>query len=178
MDFNRKIDSSKYPSTELPTYPARTLTAHVAMKGIQLGSVAGLVVGVPFMNRELLKWKRGGTNMFSSAWLRVMPVAPLLGLTATLTMLFVKNFRQELDDDGVDDRAFRLINNYNQMKLDQFSVIGAAVGAGAGAILRPGLRSIMASSTTGVVFGILAFGAEHHGFSRKVAAMFDSDNEQ
>jgi hypothetical protein len=49
MDFNRNINEDNYSSTELPTYPARTLAMHVGLKGIEAGSVLGLVAGVPLM---------------------------------------------------------------------------------------------------------------------------------
>ena len=164
MDFYRKINSEKYSSDELPTYPARTLVVHVGVKGVQIGSAAGLVLGV-----QLLTYLR--KMPVGKAWRNVMPVAPIIGSVLTLTMLYAKHYNTPMDIDGVDDRAFRIMHNNGQVKIDRYSVLGAAAGAAIGTVVMPGLRSALAGSSTGVVFGMLFYVAESRGLLEKLRKM-------
>jgi hypothetical protein len=43
LDFNRKVDQDSY-TNEMPEYPARVLTGHIALKGLQAGGIVGLVL--------------------------------------------------------------------------------------------------------------------------------------
>ncbi|KAJ1398705.1 hypothetical protein B484DRAFT_406576 [Ochromonadaceae sp. CCMP2298] len=102
-----------------------------------------------------------------------MPFAPILGCSLTLNALYIKNYRTPMEADGVDDRAYRIMHNTKQTKVDQFSIVGAAVGAAVGAVAVPGLRGILASSATGVVAGLICFGGESH--YKQVSAFFGLD---
>jgi hypothetical protein len=106
----------------------------------------------------------------SGAWIRAMPFAPILGCSLTLSALYSKHYRTPMDADGVDDRAYRIMQNTRQTKVDQFSVVGAALGAAVGAVVVPGLRGIMASSATGVVVGLVCYGGQSH--YKQVGAFF------
>ena len=154
-DPNRKVDNSKYSSTDLPTYPTRTLVGHVAMKGAQVGSVVGLFVGVPLASylRKL---------SISRAWVRVMPIAPILGSISTLTLLFAKNYSAPMNEDAIDDRAFRIMQNKGQVKVDKYSVVGAAVGVAFGTVIAPGFGTVLAASSTGLATGTLYYAAEKY----------------
>ena len=45
MDLSRKVDRNLYPrDTGMPEYPALSLTTHVLVKGLQVGSVAGTIL--------------------------------------------------------------------------------------------------------------------------------------
>lgn len=44
LNWNRKVDPEAYSAGDMPLYPARVLILHCLMKGIQLGSVAGMGV--------------------------------------------------------------------------------------------------------------------------------------
>jgi hypothetical protein len=43
MDFNRKVKQEQY-TDKMPEYPARVLTTHVGIKGLQAGSVLGFAL--------------------------------------------------------------------------------------------------------------------------------------
>lgn len=45
MDLNRRVDASQYGADDMPLYPARVLLRHVLVKGVQVGSLAGLFIG-------------------------------------------------------------------------------------------------------------------------------------
>lgn len=156
MDINRKIDAEKYSAAELPAYPARVLIAHVGMKGLQVGSTAGLFIGVPLIS-YLRKIPVG------VSWTRVMMASPVVGSVATLSLLYAKHYNTPMDEDGVDDRAFRIMNNKGQVQADRYSIIGASVGAAFGAVALAGVQKIVASSATGLALGFLYQAAEHHG---------------
>ena len=160
MDINRKINPEKYSATELPAYPARVLITHVGMKGLQLGSTAGLIVGVPLLS--YLRKIPVGTS-----WTRVMIASPVVGGIATLSLLYAKHYNSPMDEDGVDDRAFRLINNKGQVQSDRYSIIGASVGAAFGAVALAGVRNILASSSTGLAVGFIFQAAEKYGMVTK-----------
>lgn len=127
MDLNRKVDQSAY-TNEMPEYPARVLTTHCAMKGVQLGSILGTAILTPayaFYRKVPL-----GSSLRTCAF-----PGTLLGVALSLSMLYAKDYNGSLDVAGVDDRAYRLVHNEGQVKVDQYSVIGAAAGATAGAVL-------------------------------------------
>jgi hypothetical protein len=42
MDWDRYVPPGTYPAEDFPPYPARVLTQHVAVKGVQLGACLGL----------------------------------------------------------------------------------------------------------------------------------------
>lgn len=167
MDINRKINPEKYSATELPSFPARVLITHVGMKGLQLGSVAGLVVGVP-----LLSYLR--KMPLSVAWSRVMIASPVVGCAATLSLLYAKHYNTPMDEDYVDDRAFRLMNNQGQVRADRYSIIGAAVGAAFGAVALAGVPRILSSSSTGLAVGLAVHVAEKYSVFVKVAELKNS----
>ncbi len=117
MDFSRKIDSSKYGDTDLPRLPAVTLTAHVANKGIQAGSILGVFFATPF---HMMR-KRAG---FRAAWLSTVPACSAVGCVAALGMLYGKYIQGELTVEGVDDRAYRIHHHAGQKKVDYYADIG------------------------------------------------------
>ena len=62
---------------------------------------------------------------------------------------------------GIDDRAYRIEHNVGQMTVDKYSLIGGLIGAADGAILgKFGLRSVAASSLTGVAAGVAVYGVK------------------
>lgn len=122
MDIQRKIDKQKYTDSDVPLYPARTLISHVAVKGLQLGSLVGIGGVVPFFAfyRKM---------PFPAAFRTLVPFSSALGCAASLALLYGKAYSGELDsDDSVDDRAYRIYKNEGQNKVDTYSFIGAMSG--------------------------------------------------
>lgn len=161
-DINRKIDSTKYSATDLPSYPVRTLVGHVALKGIQAGAVIGLVAGVPLISylRKL---------PFSQAWRRVMPITPIIGGMATLGLLYAKNLNEQMGANGIDDRAYRILHNKGQVKVDQRSIVGGAIGAALGTVIAPGIATVFAAASTGVAAGTLFHVIDNFGIWKLAA---------
>ena len=125
MDFNRKIDSASYGDSDLPLYPARTLAIHVAVKGLQFGSVAGVFAISPFAS---FYWKRP----FFSTFRAVTPASTILGCAASLGLLYGKYLSGDLDSaEAVDDRAYRIYKNKGQNDVDKYSFIGFITGLSA-----------------------------------------------
>ena len=150
MDFSRKINKDKYTSEDLPEYPARTLAIHVGLKGVQAGSTLGLLLGVPFATY----WKKFPVQ---AAWLKIMAPAPFVGCAVSLMMLAAKHLSTPMDDDGVDDRAFRILNNIGQVTVDRYSMIGGVTGAAFSAVALRNVRPVVAGSATGVMFGVIFY---------------------
>ena len=90
-----------------------------------------------------------------------MPITAVLGVTASLGLLAAKDYQGALTHEGIDDRAYRISRHKGQAKVDWYSLVGGLIGAADGAILgKHGLRSIAASSLTGVALGVAVYGAE------------------
>ncbi|RYH13839.1 DUF1757 domain-containing protein [archaeon] len=154
MDYFRKMDSSKYTAQDMPEYPARVLTNHCLMKGLQAGSVMGTFVITPIYTvyRKVplpLAWK-----------LCAFP-ASLFGSSIGLALLMGKEMHGDLDVDGVDDRAFRIAQNKDQTRLDGYSIVGAAVGATVGALVgKFGVTTILPAATSGIAMSVVYFTLE------------------
>lgn len=160
-DPNRKINSENHTSTDLPTYPVRTVVGHVALKGVQAGSILGLVVGVPlvsYLRKMPLK----------QAWVRSMTVSPILGTMAALTMLYAKHYNEPMGEEGIDDRAYRIMHNKGQVRTDQYGMTGAAIGVAIGTLVAPGVGTIMASACTGVAVGVAVHVGESKGVWKEI----------
>mmetsp|Transcript_93743 Transcript_93743/g.183802 ORF Transcript_93743/g.183802 Transcript_93743/m.183802 type:complete len:176 (-) Transcript_93743:29-556(-) len=165
-DLNRKVDESKYDSTELPTYPVRTFVGHVAMKGVQAGSILGLAIGVP-----LIAYLR--KMPISKAWLKVMPIAPIIGTIGSLSLLYGKNATTPFGSDGIDDRAFRIMHNKGQVKVDKYSVVGSVLGMGCATVMAPGIGPIFAAASTGVAVGCAYYKIDSLGLLDSVASQLE-----
>lgn len=152
MDFNRKIDHNQYGDTDLPTYPARTLAAHVATKGMQVGSMFGMLFATPS-----LMWLKG--KPFCSAWAVALPASATVGTCIAFCMLYHKHVKGALTDEGVDDRAYRIHHNIDQRKLGKYSAVGAVAGM-CSVILWRRSRFTLATSATGVAAGVFLFVGE------------------
>ena len=153
MDFDRVADPKKYTDDSMPTYPARFLTQHCVIKGVQLGSSVGILV-FPLVSifRKI---------SFSGAWKVTMPASATVGVAISLGLLYYKHSTGALDADGVDDRAYRIKHNEGQNKVDFYSGVGAVAGGALGVLgSRSVLSSAIAGSLTGVALGIGAYGAE------------------
>lgn len=124
MDIQRKIDHSLYGDNDLPEYPARKLIIHVAIKGLQLGSVLGvfaLTPAVAFYYRKRLSIR--------DAFRYTVPASTILGGVFSLGLLYGKYYQGDLSsNDGVDDRAYRLHKNSGQQQVDRYSFIGFMTG--------------------------------------------------
>ena len=70
--------------------------------------------------------------------------------------------------DGVDDRAFRIMHNKGQVKIDKYSTVGAAVGAGIGAVSLVGMSAVLAGASTGVAVGVLYYCIEKEGWLKQL----------
>jgi hypothetical protein len=131
------------------------------MKGVQAGAVLGLVVGVP-----LITYLR--KMPIKKAWIRTMTAAPILGATATLAMLYAKHYNEMIGEEGIDDRAYRIMHNPGQVRTDKYGMTGAAIGAAIGTIVAPGVGPVLASAFTGVAVGVAVHVAESKGVWGKV----------
>lgn len=161
LNFDRKIDENNFDDTSLPIHPARVLCAHVAQKGIQGGAVGGILIGVPlisFLRKIPLR----------TAWSRVMVSAPIIGSFVTLSMLHGLDYSKPMGIDGVDDRAYRIMHNQGQVKVDKYSTVGAAVGAGIGAVSLAGMSAVVAGASTGVAVGVLYYCVEKEGWLKQL----------
>ena len=143
MDFNR---TSSIEADDMPKYPARVLFTHVAIKGLQVGSIFSLLVMTPaysFLRKKSIV----------QAWQRAMPIGTSIGLVATLGALYAAHYGGRLDIDGVDDRAYRIKHNQGQNRVDSASAIGAA-GCIVAAVLTSPISNVIPAGCTGVALGV------------------------
>ena len=142
----------------MPSYPARTLGIHCAVKGSQVGSVLGLAVITP-----ILAWRR--KKPMSQMWKSVMLPATLFGTALSSGLLYYKDVKGSLDIAGVDDRAFRIVNSPGQNKVDLYSAIGVGVGATSGVVVG---GAVVPFACTGIALGVAFYGAEKYYLANKV----------
>jgi hypothetical protein len=90
-------------------------------------------------------------------WRAVMLPSCLFGVAVGGGLLYWKYSSNELSSAGVDDRAYRIVHNASQNKVDKYSAIGAAAGGVVGALTGAGIAPMIA---TGVAFGPIYFAAE------------------
>lgn len=171
MDFLRKVPEEKRGL--VPTYPALTLGLHVAGKGAQIGSVAGLgLTTLTAVACTLVRRKR------PQAWKIIMVPSTIVGTSFTCAMLYFKHMNNELDDAAVDDRAQRIANNTEQIKTDRYSLAGFSIGAVLGVIAG---QNIAAMSCTGIAAGVLFYFAEREkndAKKRKAMEVFNPRREE
>lgn len=123
------------------------------MKGMQLGSVLGFV-SIPiyaFVRKQPI-----GQSSRS-----IFPLTLVGGVSIAYGKLYKAYLDGKLDNDGVDDRAYRIMHNMNQRKVDRYCAIGATVGAVAGMAMargRPGIT--LSSACLGIVCGVASFVGE------------------
>eukprot|EP00882_Tetradesmus_deserticola_P005804 GHRQ01006111.1.p1 GENE.GHRQ01006111.1~~GHRQ01006111.1.p1 ORF type:complete len:160 (+),score=40.05 GHRQ01006111.1:417-896(+) len=146
-------DSEEYDTTRSPGFD---LYVHILQKGFQLGSVLGVGAVAP------------ARAAYTSLWLK-QPVDPsLLARTAGATTLGAFTLVavagavrvSNIDQDGLEDRAYRLHYNQGQNRTDVFAQAGAAAGLAAGAALLRGAAHASAlhylgCSSVGAAGGIL-----------------------
>lgn len=90
-----------------------------------------------------------------------MPSSAVVFTAISAVALYKKHHDGVLDDDGVNDRAFRIAKNAGQVKVDQYALAGAGLGATFGAIVgRTAVRAVLSSGLTGVAAGVAVYGAE------------------
>jgi len=94
--------------------------------------------------------------------------APVLGAAITLSMLYALDYSKPMGTDGVDDRAFRIVKNEGQVKVDNYSTVAAAGGAALGAVSVGGLPAVLAGASTGVAFGVVYYMVEKQGLLQKL----------
>ena len=171
MDFLRKVSDEKYGI--IPTYPAQTVALHVAGKGAQIGSCAGLgLTAFTAVACTLIRRKR------PQAWKWIMVPSTILGTSATLGLLYYKHLNDELDEAAVDDRALRIANNVEQKKVDKYGLGGFAVGAVGGVIAG---QNILSLSCTGIALGVMYYLAErkyNDDKERKIMEMYKPRREE
>lgn len=137
----------------MPEYPDWELCKHVLFKGTQVGAVAGLLI-TPV-------WSVMRRLPVMVAWQRALPLSAALFTTISACALYKKQVDGELTNERNDDRAFRILHNESQVKIDRYATFGACAGLSTGAVLgRAALRSAMAAGVTGIALGVIAFGAE------------------
>jgi hypothetical protein len=165
MDLNREVDKSKYGAADMPLYPARTLFFHVGLKGIQAGSVLG------FLFTPLYKYKK--RIPLSQSFITVMPRSAFVVGVLSLGLLYGKNFKGDLTDDGVDDRAYRIAHNVGQNTVDKYSVICGFLGASVGSIVgKLSLRWIVSCSLGGIGLGVVGYSVVKSEIYEKLKSKF------
>ncbi len=155
LSWNRQVDRTIYSAEDMPEYPARTLIVHILNKGLQMGSLFGLIIITP----SIAIFRK---QSFGEVWKRAMPLSAMLGTVACAGLLTYKaqdpSSTPAFDAAGVDDRAYRLAKHEGQTKMDKYAFVGGLIGGGVGGVI---LRSaLVASTSTGIAFGSMYYAAE------------------
>mmetsp|Transcript_12148 Transcript_12148/g.12222 ORF Transcript_12148/g.12222 Transcript_12148/m.12222 type:complete len:179 (-) Transcript_12148:94-630(-) len=142
LDPNRLVDPESYGANDMPVYPARYVIQHTVMRGVQVGSVVGMVASPLF---SLVRGKTLGRSMRIG-----LPLSAALGGSLSIIYLCVLESKGKLDIAGVDDRAYRLKHNADVQRVDQYSSIGGAAGLAIGVIASGHISTAIAASLAGI----------------------------
>uniref|UniRef100_A0A7S0VKE4 Uncharacterized protein n=1 Tax=Hemiselmis tepida TaxID=464990 RepID=A0A7S0VKE4_9CRYP len=164
LDPRRKVDRSQYSDPTMPEHPGAVLTQHVAMRGMQVGSVLGCLAFAP------VQWIRQGRKeaLFKTVMPRIGATGLLLGGAASSCMLLGMaayapddGSKPPWTDAGVDDRAYRLSKNEKVEKMNDMVVAGAVAGLVAGR--SQASRGLFGHVAMGMAWSSLAFGFVYAG---------------
>lgn len=149
----RRVDRAAYSAADMPEFPARPFLVHLAWKGVEAGAVIGLAA------TPVYALARGVP--LGAAWRRALPAGAVFATAVTSAMTAGKAYTGALDAAGVDDRGYRLSKHASQLHVDHYALVGAGAGAAAGAVFgRYAVRSVVATSLTGVALGVAAHAVE------------------
>ncbi len=150
LDVWRRVNRDSYSAADMPEFPARVLLSHCLAKGLEW-SVLGLVAWPLWMPRF----------GFSAAFRRAFIVAPAVGTAGTALLLGYKAaFAHDMDDPGVDDRAYRISRSASQTAVDDKAWRWGLAGASAGAVLGShGVASVASGAGFGIALAVAAHAA-------------------
>ena len=118
--------------------PYTILTTHVLYRGFQAGAVVGH--SLKLARSMFSKSTALSTETILASTLRSTGIGALTGTALMIPGLYMRmRGREEIE---WKDRSWRLLENKSQMAVDDFSVVGTAVGALAGA------RQVVSKQTT------------------------------
>jgi len=129
-------------------YHSQQVLIHVGIKGLQLGSLVTPVI-------LLLRHRRNLTSsiLFRGTWKGAI-IASIVSVGLGVGRL------SSLDTEQIFNRSYRLSKNASQNRTDQFSFIGAGIGAPAAALLLPGpvgiVNKVLGGAALGMAAGVLA----------------------
>ena len=101
----------------------------------------------------------------ANVWHSFVPSATIVGATFSSSMLYGKDLKGDLTIPGVDDRAYRIVKNPGQVKVDRYSLIGFGAGAVVGTIVG---GATVPLACTGIAMGPMAYLIEKKYVENKV----------
>lgn len=142
--------SATHPVDGSLVYPSAILIKHVAAKGLQVGSLLGLLASPMY---AVVRGKPiVATTLSGLLW------APPAGFLLSMGMLAYKAV--DMDEDGANDRGFRIHVHPGQNRVDTLCLVGSLVGASVGAIFGTrGFHSILPAAAAACALGVIAHGA-------------------
>ena len=121
---------------------------HVMLKDVQALAFLGMVFVAPAV--QMIRGPRTLSAVLATS-LKYGKVGAVLGVPAGALMMYQREKGAEIDEDGFNDRAYRLRRNRNQVRVDRGSYLGALVGIGGaigmGAALSSGAIAGMVGGT-------------------------------
>eukprot|EP00899_Mesostigma_viride_P007099 jgi/Mesvir1/16390/Mv18131-RA.1 len=159
----RKTNPDDYPpDSGMPAYAGAVLVGHIAAKTCEAGSVIGTLAALVNAARKAALGKEGAKPGQVTAW---CSRGAGIGLAVGVGMSLLFAHGKKLDNVGLEDRAFRLLNNVKQNTMDAMATAGALGGAIAGALrVLPGtppglgmLPRVLRGASVGVACGSVAF---------------------
>ncbi|KXS13708.1 hypothetical protein M427DRAFT_33683 [Gonapodya prolifera JEL478] len=136
----------------MPKHTGAVLAGHVVFKTVQAGSVLGLGLA------PLIRLRSKTPRPLLVALTRPAGMGTLLGIPLGLAAFAARSY--QMDADGVDDRAYRIVNNAGQVEVDRYAGFGAFVGSLVGNFALPGgniLVRMWRGGSVGVAVGVGAY---------------------
>eukprot|EP00208_Stichococcus_sp_RCC1054_P005581 CAMPEP_0206135778 /NCGR_PEP_ID=MMETSP1473-20131121/1045_1 /ASSEMBLY_ACC=CAM_ASM_001109 /TAXON_ID=1461547 /ORGANISM="Stichococcus sp, Strain RCC1054" /LENGTH=175 /DNA_ID=CAMNT_0053527863 /DNA_START=351 /DNA_END=878 /DNA_ORIENTATION=+ len=134
------------------------LYVHVLRRGFELGAFGGIVIGVPLLIRKRqANLAAQGVPILTAALQRIGSSALWTSAATGVGTAAMIQFKP-VDQEGIDDRGYRLFYNERQNRTDRFSQVGVLVGgAVAAALARPWAPGLLVGGAAiGAAAGVLA----------------------
>ncbi|KAJ1469291.1 hypothetical protein T484DRAFT_2182519 [Baffinella frigidus] len=128
VDPRRRVDRSKYVDPEMPEFPGAVFINHIGCRTAQVGAGIGCLVLAP------VAWMRSpkGTSLVRGVMPRVggrmLVLGYLGGCAGAAGMAVYGKGKSPFDQDGIDDRAYRIVKNEKLQNAGNFMSAGAVTG--------------------------------------------------
>ena len=173
LPFLRNMLGQKLTEDELQAvkHPALELYWHVTLKNVQAFALLGLCVAGPVV--QVIRGPRT-FKAISETSLKYGKIGALIGIPIGPLMTRGRMGSTPTDDWGYYDRSYRIRKNRGQIRVDQASILGSALGAG-GAVAMGGAAS--SGMVIGLVGGTL-LAAVYNGNKASKEKKADKENEK
>jgi len=144
IKLRRSIDDDE----AMPEFPGRVLLQHVALRTTPLLGALGMLAGAP------LALRARSLRLLATSMAGAVLMGPFLG--AFFVHQALADPEKSIDEDGIKDRAFRLVHNLPQVEMDRNAMIAGFAGAALATVASPASVPMLVRPLFGAALGFEA----------------------